>query len=256
MDYCSRSPLRNDHENDVRHLFEDSAWLYAFCREYLFRDHTEEIAAALFPTVTPTEEPSVLEIGCGPGFYARRLARRYPASRVVGVDRSSRLIAHAQARAAVDDLANCRFLEGDVEDLSASVEAVDAVISSRLLLIVPNPSVVIAEIFRVLKPGGRLFLAEPTASFKTRLPLSAMRFVAHLFQKTRRWPLPQSVHIFAPPDFEKLVRSQPWASVSIRRHNDYQCAVCEKVGELEGHVSDQEPFPQRPNAIDSRSVVA
>ncbi len=230
MDHGSRSLLRDEHEKDVRHLFEDSAWLYAFCREYLFRDHTEEIAAALFSNVTPTKEPSVLEVGCGPGFYARRLARRYPALHVVGIDRSSRLIAHAQARAAMDNLANCRFLEGNVEDLSSSVAAVDAVISSRLLLIVPDPGVVIAEIFRVLKPGGRLFLAEPTAGFKTRLPLSAMRLVAHLFQKTR-WPFPHRVHILAPPDFEKLMRSQPWASVSICRYNDYQCAVCEKLGD-------------------------
>ncbi len=36
-------------ETNTKHLFEDCAWLYAFCRERLFRDHTEEITQALFP---------------------------------------------------------------------------------------------------------------------------------------------------------------------------------------------------------------
>ena len=79
MDDDACSPTRTERETDTRHLFEDCAWLYAFCREHLFRDHTEEIAQALFPDGVPSESMSVLEVGCGPGFYARRLARRYPA---------------------------------------------------------------------------------------------------------------------------------------------------------------------------------
>jgi arsenite methyltransferase len=106
MDYGTCSLMRTDHETDARHLFEDGAWLYAFCREHLFRDHTEEITHALFPDGVCSENMSALEVGCGPGFYARRLARRLPSLRLVGIDRSSRLLARAQYRASSDALMN------------------------------------------------------------------------------------------------------------------------------------------------------
>jgi arsenite methyltransferase len=225
-DACS--PMKTEREKDTRHLFEECAWLYAFCREHLFRDHTDEIAQALFPDGVSSERMSVLEIGCGPGFYARRLAQRYPALQVLGLDRSLRLIAWAQWRASSDALLNCRFQQGDVESLSACVEAVDAVISSRLLLVVTNPKVVISEIFQVLKPGGRLFLAEPTANFKTQLPLSAMRLATHFMRSASHRSFPQTAEVLTPRDFEDLIRSQPWSNVSIQMYGDYQCAVCEK----------------------------
>jgi ubiquinone/menaquinone biosynthesis C-methylase UbiE len=225
-DACSL--LKTDRETDTRHLFEDCAWLYAFCREHLFRDHTEEIARALFPEGVSSESISVVEVGCGPGFYARRLAQRYPALQVLGLDRSVRLINWAQWRASAVALTNCRFQEGDVECLSTCVDAVDAVISSRLLLVVANRDAVISEIFRVLKPGGRLFLAEPTASFKTQLPLSAMRLLTRFMGSAAPMSFPHSAEILTRQDFEALVRSQPWSHVSIQMHGDYQCAVCEK----------------------------
>jgi arsenite methyltransferase len=231
MDEGACSLARTEHETDSRRLFEDCAWLYAFCREHLFRDHTDEITQALFPDGVSPECKSVLEVGCGPGFYARRLAQRYPALRVLGIDRSSRLVAWAQWRASSDALANCRFQQGDVESLSACVETVDAVISSRLLLVVTNRKAVISEIFRVLKPGGRLFLAEPTANFKTQLPLSAMRLATHFTRSTRQRALPQTAKVLTSRDFEDLIRTQPWGNVSIQMCGDYQCAVCEKSGD-------------------------
>jgi arsenite methyltransferase len=233
-------PVKAKREKDTRHLFEDCAWLYAFCREHLFRDQTEEIARALFPKGVSSESMSVVEVGCGPGFYSRRLARRYPALQVLGLDRSVRLIAWAQWRASSDALTNCRFQHGDVESLSTSVEAADAVISSRLLLVVANRKAVISEIFRVLKPGGRLFLAEPTASFKTQLPLSAMRFVAHFMRPAAQRSFPQSAEVLTSREFEDLVRSQPWDHVSIQRYGDYQCAICEKSGDAMPSVRNME----------------
>lgn len=233
------SLTKTENELDARRLFEDCAWLYAFCREHLFRDHTEEIAQALFPEGVSSQEVSVLEVGCGPGFYSRRLAQRFPALRALGIDRSSRLVSWAQGRASADCLTNCLFLEGDVEALSSHVEKVDAVISSRLLLVVADRSVVLEEIFRVLKPGGRLFLAEPTANFKTQLPLSAMRFVDHFMQTSSRQLIGPIAEVLSPLDFEQLVRSQPWNSVSIQMYGDYQCAVCEKSSDTA--VDDQSP---------------
>jgi ubiquinone/menaquinone biosynthesis C-methylase UbiE len=232
-------------EKDTRHLFEDCAWLYAFCREYLFRDHTEEIVQALFPNGVSSGSSSVLEVGCGPGFYARRVAQRYPASQVLGVDRSSRLVAWAQRRAHSEALANCRFQQGEVECLSACAEAVDALISSRLLLVVANREAAIAEIFRVLKPGGRPFLAEPTATLKTQLPLSAMRLASCFMRSRHPKTFPQTAEVLAARDFKNLVHSQPWSSVSIHMYGDYQCAVCQKSGaEVADFGSkDRQPAP-------------
>ncbi len=241
-------------EPDTKHLFEDCAWLYAFCREHLFCDHTEEIARTLFPDGVLFQSMSVLEVGCGPGFYARRLARRYPALRVLGVDRSSRLLAWARSRASSDELANCQFQQGDVECVSACVEAVDAVISSRLLLIVDNRITVMSEIFQVLKPGGRLFLVEPTANLKAQFPLAAMRFVMRVIRSTSREAFPKKAKILSPPEFEDLVRSQPWSRVSIQMYGDYQCAVCDKSGDGVSNSKELEMQADGIAVTGSRSV--
>lgn len=248
------NPTRMELETDTRHLFEDCAWLYAFCREHLFRDHTEEIAKTLFPDGVLSKSMSILEVGCGPGFYARRLARRYPALRVLGVDRSSRLLAWARSRASSDELANCRFQQGDVECVSAFVEAVDAVISSRLLLIVDNRITVMSEIFQVLKPGGRLFLVEPTANLKTQFPLAAMRFVMRFIRSTSREAFPKRAKILSPPEFEDLVRSQPWSKISIQMYGDYQCAVCDKSSDGVSDRKDVETHAHGITVTSSRSV--
>jgi ubiquinone/menaquinone biosynthesis C-methylase UbiE len=228
MDDGACSLTKTAADSDTGHLFEDCAWLYAFCREHLFRDHTEEIAQALFPNGISSASMSVLEVGCGPGFYARRLAQRYPALQVLGIDRSSRLVARARNRASSEALPNCRFQQGDVQSLPARAEAVDGVISSRLLLVIANRRAAIAEIFRVLKPGGRLFLAEPTRHFKTQLPLSVMRLASCFKRSVRREAFPQTAKVLASRDFADLVHSQPWSSVAIHKVGDYQCAVCEK----------------------------
>jgi arsenite methyltransferase len=191
--------------------------------------HRRDFACSI-PQRSLFEKDLVLEVGCGPGFYARRLAHRYPLLQVLGIDLSSRLVALARWRASSEALANCRFQQGDVACLSACTEAVDAVISSRLLLVVANRRAVMAEIFRVLKPGGRLFLAEPTATFKTQLPLSAMRLATCFMRSAHPLTFQQTAEVLASRDFTDLVHSQPWISASIQMYGDYQCAVCEKSG--------------------------
>src|SRR5438128_7755038 len=85
-------------------LFERVAWLYAFCRERLFRDDTERMISALWQDRNPCRGIKVVELGCGPGFYSRRLAQRFPQVFVTGVDRSESQVRSARERASVQNV--------------------------------------------------------------------------------------------------------------------------------------------------------
>ena len=118
---------------------------------------------------------------------------------------------------------------GDAQALGELAHSVDAVIVSRLFLIVPDREAVLTEIFRILRPGGRCFIAEPTSGFVSRLPLSAMRLLARVTTGPREKLLePHPVEVMRPPDFLKLVEGAPWASVNVLRDDWYQFAVCQK----------------------------
>ena len=148
-------------------LFDRFAWVYAFCREYLFRDDSETIAHALWPRALPSSGQTVLELGCGPGVYARRLARLYGQLDVTGVDRSVRQL--DWARAAADGVANCRLERGDVHHLARATGTIQAVVASRLLTVAADPALALGEMYRVLRPGGRCFIAEPRSAIRRRV---------------------------------------------------------------------------------------
>jgi len=210
-------------------LFERCSWFYALCREYLFRDHTQEISQSIFPEAGPTAGTHVLELGCGPGFYACRLAQEHPKITTTGVDLSKRLIERARSRAASRSLVNCNFCYGDAQALPELPGPIDAIIVSRLFLIVSNKEAVLAEIFRVLRPGGRCFIAEPTSGFRTRLPLSCMWLLSRLSSiPAGEYREPQQADVMSGQDFVALVGSQCWATVEVEYDGWYQYAVCTK----------------------------
>lgn len=210
-------------------LFERCSWFYALCREYLFRDHTQEIASSLFPGGGPETGVRVLELGCGPGFYACRLAQDYPQIQSAGVDLSRSLIERARSRAASRRLGNCTFTHGDAQSLVDPTSSVDAVVVSRLFLIVPGKEAVLREIHRVLRPGGRCFIAEPTSGFRTRIPLSCMWLLSRLTSSPAgKYREPRQADVMSRQDFSTLIHSQPWLSVELQYDGWYQYAVCTK----------------------------
>ena len=210
-------------------LFERCHWLYALCREYLFHDHTPEITQALFPSGPPPAGTQVLELGCGPGVYACEFAKQYPQISTNGIDLSTRLLGRARSRANHLRLENCHFSEGDAQSLPHASNSVDAVIVSRLFLIVPDKAAVLGEIFRVLRPGGRCFIAEPTSGFRTRFPLAAMWLLARLSRSPfRQYREPHQAEVMSRDEFKKLVATQPWASMQVKYDDWYQYAVCSK----------------------------
>lgn len=215
-------------------LFDRVPGVYAFCREHLFRDDTERIAGALWPVGRPEPGALVLELGCGPGLYARRLATRFAEITVVGIDRSRPQLERARSRAARAELANCLFELGDATDLRHPDASVDAVVLSRLLAVVEDRARVVAEVHRVLRPGGRCFVAEPRSSLRAGVPIAAMR-VASWLGSAAPGPRPGAagadrVEVLGRADFATLIRSRPWQRLSEWADATYQYALLEKPG--------------------------
>ena len=213
-------------------LFDQVPAVYAFWREHLFRDDTERFVSALWPGGRPPGGSVLLELGCGPGFYARRLASRFPDLRVVGLDRSPAQLGVARARLAAARIGNCRLDLGDATALPYPDASVDAVVSARLLAAVAAPGRVVAEAHRVLRPGGRCFIAEPRASLRAALPLAMMRVAAKLGSPRRgRWPADRDrFEVLDRAAFSSLVGAQAWRASTTWADASYQYALLEKGG--------------------------
>lgn len=99
----------------------------------------------------------VLDIGSGPGVTAAVIAEQTGA-RVTGVDLSPGMVAKARQRAEKRNLAEkIKFQEGDVLNLEFEDNTFDVVLFESLLTILPgDPQRALAEMVRVLKPGGRI----------------------------------------------------------------------------------------------------
>ncbi len=210
-------------------LYERCWWLYAMCREHLFTDHTQQIAAALAPLFNSSRCHHLLEVGCGPGFYSRRLAARFPKVQITGVDLSEPLLCHARKRAKRSHLENCHFLKVDALTLAGLPHQVDAVIASRLFLILANRSLALQAIFHALRPGGLCFIAEPQSRLRAMLPLRMMQMVAHASRGAASPAAPHLCEVLSNVQFESLLGAQSWQSVRLWKHHGYLCAVCEKA---------------------------
>jgi len=213
-------------------LFDRVPWVYAFCREHLFRDDTDRIVAHLWPTGVPAGGATVVELGCGPGFYARRLAARHRTVSTVGLDRSPAQVADARERARRDGLDNCRFELGDVASMPYRDQSIDGMVAARLFVLVDEPKRVLHEMHRVLRPGGRGFIAEPRSALHARLTLGLMRLADRVRRAGPRLAgehRPERIDILDEAAFGALVASQPWQEVTQWADAGYRYAVVRKA---------------------------
>jgi ubiquinone/menaquinone biosynthesis C-methylase UbiE len=103
----------------------------------------------------------VLDVGCGTGYFARLLAESVGHSGlVVGVDASREMITYASRKAA--GARNCQFEVGTAESLSLPSDRFDVVVSSLFMHHLPADvqALALGEMWRVLRPGGTLLIAE------------------------------------------------------------------------------------------------
>lgn len=214
----------NEHDS----LFEHATWAYAFCREHLFRDDTKRIIGALWPDHSPAPGTTLIELGCGPGFYSCRLGARFREMSITGVDRSAKQVQWASERAEALHLTNCCFKRINVLKLSCPDAAFDVVLASRLLTILPEQAGVIAEMYRVLRPGGRCFVAEPRYGVWASIPLLVMWLLVGFVASGNGYREPYRATVFSAEGFAKLFAAQPWKKTKIWQDGRYQYALCEK----------------------------
>lgn len=107
------------------------------------------------------EGEHVVDCGSGAGVDSLVAARLVgPAGAVIGVDMTPEMVEKARAAAVVVGLANVEFRQGYLEALPVDDGWADVVTSNGVLNLVPDKRAALAEMFRVLRPGGRLQLAD------------------------------------------------------------------------------------------------
>jgi len=118
---------------------------------------TPDVAAtriAVYRALQPEPGERIADLGCGPGFMARELALAIgPRGRVYALDLSESMLALARRRCA--GLPSVELVVGDMTALDLSDSSLDAAVAMQSLAYVPEVTRALAEIARVLRPGGR-----------------------------------------------------------------------------------------------------
>jgi ubiquinone/menaquinone biosynthesis C-methylase UbiE len=120
-----------------------------------------------------------LEVGSGPGYLGLDWLLKTKGTRLAGLDINSDMVAIAGHNARALGLAGrSQHILGTAEALPFDDNAFDAVFTSRSLHEWLNPCAVFTELWRILKPGGKLYMSD----FRRDLPRSARNFLEHRMQ--------------------------------------------------------------------------
>jgi ubiquinone/menaquinone biosynthesis C-methylase UbiE len=124
------------------------------------------------PTATANLRPGevVVDLGCGGGIDVLLAAAKVgPSGKAVGIDMTPEMIERARRNAVQAGVKNVEFHLAKIDRLPLADASVDCVISNCVINLAPNKRAVFCEMFRVLKPGGRVAVSD--IALKKQLPM-------------------------------------------------------------------------------------
>jgi ubiquinone/menaquinone biosynthesis C-methylase UbiE len=162
---------------------------------------------------------TLADIGCGPGYLATLIAQRHPDLQVLGLDTANEMVQAAARNAAKLGLAGrVQFRQGDAGELPLPDGTLDFAVSTLSLHHWSQPGSSLAEIHRVLKPGGQLLLFD-----LRRDPIRIFLWLLHFAQnmvvpaalRNAKEPLGSLLASYTPSELEALLAESPFQETSI-----------------------------------------
>lgn len=195
---------------------------------------SESFAGVGFPFAAAAIRPgdTVLDIGSGSGTDALIASTiTGPGGRVIGLDMTPAMLAKLTANAALLGTGNVTALRGNAEEIPLPDSSVDAVTSNGVLNLVPDKRTAVREIFRVLRPGGRVQIADIVLG---RPAAEACRSNPRLWAECVVGATPRS-------DYLRLFHEAGMADVEVLSEHDYfagsSSVETREVAELFGAVA-------------------
>lgn len=155
-------------------------------------------------------EDEVLELGCGTGSTALRLAPR--ARRYLATDISPEMVAIANEKLVAAPQANLRFAVATAEELSAPGPGFDAVLGFNYLHLVPDLSATLACVYRLLRPGG-LFVSKSACVAELNLVIRTSLPILRLIGKA-----PATVAVFGEVTLLAAIQGAGFQVHAVERH--------------------------------------
>ncbi|MCS7270314.1 MAG: arsenite methyltransferase [Gemmataceae bacterium] len=131
------------------------------------------------PTAMAGLQPGevVVDLGCGAGIDVLLAARRVgPSGKAIGIDRTPEMIERARLNAVQTGQTNVEFYQADLAALPLADATVDCLISNCVINLVEDKAAVFREMYRVLKPGGRVAISD--IALKQPLPAELANHIA------------------------------------------------------------------------------
>lgn len=148
----------SSHEEKIRERFTETADVFARTTRRTRTEEAERLGERATAGLPNADKLLAIDLACGPGTYTRPLAARV--RKAIGVDLTPAMVEKARAEAAQDGIANIEFVCADIYALPFSDGSAGIVSCGYAFHHMTDPPRALAEMARVLQPGGRLAVTD------------------------------------------------------------------------------------------------